>query len=323
MNTISEIAELIRSFKSAVIFTHMRPDGDTIGCGIALSHALDRMGIKNQLVNEGEIPQKFSYLRGVEKFRTFPTLDAEMYICVDASDERRLGELAKTFIKGVNRGKVTVNIDHHISNTRFSQYNFVRERSSNCENIAELLEALGVPFDEVISNALMTGIITDSGSFAHSDVNGDTFRAAAKAADGGAKVDIITNELYRRQSKARSELYIGVLSRLRYLLGDKLTIAVVTQEALSRGDLSQSDTEGIVDYGLTVAPVEVSICLMEVKRGQYKASFRSKGKVNVNEIAALFGGGGHVLASGCMVFGDLEEVIDRLRYAVFSHMGEL
>ena len=322
MNPISEIAAVLRSLKSAVIFTHMRPDGDAVGSGIALSRALDLLNIPNQLVNEGELPQKFRFLAGAEKFLTRPTLDAEGYICVDSSDERRLGELCKLFLKGAGKGKVTVNIDHHISNTRYCKYNFVRCRSSNCENIAELIEELGVPKDEVISSALMTGIITDSGSFSHSDVNGDTFRAAAGAADGGAKVDRITNELFRRQSKARSELYLGVLSRLRYLLGDKLAVAVVSLEALLKGGLSQSDTEGIVDYALTVDPVEVSICLMEVKKGQYKASFRSKGKVNVNEVAAVFGGGGHILASGCMVFGDLEEVVDRLCYAVYSHMGD-
>ncbi len=323
MNTISEIAEVLRSLRSAVIFTHTRPDGDAVGCGVALSIALDRLGIPNQLVNEGELPQKFRFLAGTEKFLLRPTLDAEGYICVDSSDERRLGELCKLFLRGAGKGKVTVNIDHHISNTRYCKYNFVRGRSSNCENIAELIEALGVPLDEAISAALMTGIITDSGSFSHSDVNGDTFRAAAKAADGGAKVDRITNELFRRQSKARSEMYIGVLSRLRYLLNDKLAVAVVSLETLSQGGLSQADTEGIVDYALTVDPVEVSICLMEVKKGQYKASFRSKGRVNVNEVAAVFGGGGHILASGCMVFGDLEEVIDRLRYAVLSHMGDV
>lgn len=322
MNTISEIAAVLRSLKSAVIFTHMRPDGDAVGSGIALSRALDLLNIPNQLVNEGELPQKFRFLAGAEKFLLRPTLDAEGYICVDSSDERRLGELCKLFLKGAGKGKVTVNLDHHISNTRYCKYNFVRCCSSNCENIAELIEELGVPKDEVISSALMTGIITDSGSFSHSDVNGDTFRAAAQAADGGAKVDRITNELFRRQSKARSELYLGVLSRLRYLLDDKLAIAVVSLEALNAGGLSQSDTEGIVDYALTVDPVEVSICLMEVKKGQYKASFRSKGKVNVNEVAAVFGGGGHILASGCMVFGDLEEVVDRLRYAVYSHMGD-
>ena len=211
MNTIPEIAAVLRSLKSAVIFTHMRPDGDAVGSGIALSRALDLLNIPNQLVNEGELPQKFRFLAGAEKFLLRPTLDAEGYICVDSSDERRLGELCKLFLKGAGKGKVTVNLDHHISNTRYCKYNFVRCRSSNCENIAELIEELGVPKDEIISSALMTGIITDSGSFSHSDVNGDTFRAAAQAADGGAKVDRITNELFRRQSKARSELYLGVL----------------------------------------------------------------------------------------------------------------
>ena len=165
MNTIHEIAAVLRSLKSAVIFTHMRPDGDAVGSGIALSRALDLLNIPNQLVNEGELPQKFRFLAGAEKFLTRPTLDAEGYICVDSSDERRLGELCKLFLKGAGKCKVTVNIDHHISNTRYCKYNFVRCRSSNCENIAELIEELGVPKDEVISSALMTGIITDSGSF--------------------------------------------------------------------------------------------------------------------------------------------------------------
>ena len=79
-------------------------------------------------------------------------------------------------------------------------------------------------------------------------------------------------------------------------------------------------TDGIVDFGLTVDTVEVSACLLEVKKEQYKVSLRSKGKVNVNEIARTFGGGGHILASGCMLFGAVEEVIDRLSYAVFQHL---
>ena len=109
MNTISEIAAVLRSLKSAVIFTHMRPDGDAVGSGIALSRALDLLNIPNQLVNEGELPQKFRFLAGAEKFLLRPTLDAEGYICVDSSDERRLGELCKLFLKGAGKGKVTVN----------------------------------------------------------------------------------------------------------------------------------------------------------------------------------------------------------------------
>ncbi len=320
MNTIEEIAGVIKRLGSAVIFTHTRPDGDALGSSMALSRALSLCKIKNQVVCDSEIPEKFAFLGlSVSKY---PTLDAEGYICVDASDDVRLGELTSTFRKGAKKGKITVNIDHHISNTRFCKYNFVRERASNSENVLELIQTLGVRADREISQYLMTGIVTDSGSFSHSDVNGDTFRAAAAVADGGADVNEITYHMFRKQSKARATMYAETISHLRYLLDDRLAVALVTQEMLDRFGLGQDATEGIVDFGLTVEGVEVSVCLMEFGKGRYKASFRSKGKVNVNEVAGVFGGGGHVLASGCMFFGEFEEIVDKLRYCVLQHMGE-
>ena len=316
MNTVAEIANVIKKLKSAVIFTHMRADGDTVGCALALSRALDLLHISNQVVNEGEIPARFDFLEDVKKILRTPTLDAEGYICVDTSDESRLGELQTLFLKGAGKGKVTVNFDHHISNTRFGKYNFVRERSSNCENMAELIRCMGVEFDEKISTALMTGMVTDSGGFTHGDVNGDSFRAAALAADGGADVCTVYYETVKRQTKARAAMYAEVISKLRFFLNDALSIALVTQETLQKHGLKQDATEGVVDFALSIDVVEVSVCLMEVKKGQYKASLRSKGRINVNEVARSFGGGGHILASGCMVFGELEEVCDRLRFAV-------
>lgn len=316
MNTIAEIAGLLKKLKSAVIFTHMRPDGDTVGCAVALSRAFLLLGIQNEIVNEGEIPEKLRFLQGTENFLKTPTLDAEAYICVDTSDTARLGELQQTFLLGARKGKITVNLDHHISNARYCQYNFVRERASNCENIAELITTLGVKVDRQIANALMTGMITDSGGFAHSDVDGDTFRKAAFAADGGADVNKIFYEVFKKQSKARAAMYAEAISHLHFFLNDALAFAYVSEEMLSRYGLKQDATEGIVDFALTIESVEVSVCLMEVKKGQFKASLRSKGKVNVNEVARGFGGGGHILASGCMLFGTVEEAYDRLSYAV-------
>lgn len=323
MNSIEEIANVIRRLKSAVIFTHMRPDGDTLGSGMALSRALSLLNIRNEVVNEGEVPEKFLFLPGFDGIVKTPTFDAEGYICVDSSEEARLGELQRVYLAGARKGKITVNIDHHVSNTRYAKYNFVRSRSSNCENVSDLIRALGVPFDEEIACCLMTGIVTDSGGFSHSDVNGGTFRAAALAADAGADVNEITYRLFREQSKSRAMMYAHVISRLRFFLSDRLAVALVTQDLLHGYGLKQDATEGIVDFGLTVSDVEVSVCLMEVRRGQYKASLRSKGKVNVNEVAGSFGGGGHVLASGCMLFGDIEEVYDRISYAVSRHLEEI
>lgn len=320
MNTLQEIADVIKTLKSAVIFTHLRPDGDTLGSAMALSRALFMLGIQNEVVNEGDIPEKFLIFEGMDKIVKTPTLDAQGYICVDTSDEARLGYAQPVFLSGVKKGKVTINIDHHVSNARFCKYNFVRPRSSNCENMAELVQLLGVKPDKLLATYLMMGMVTDSGAFSHSDVNGDTFRAAAYAADAGADVSEITYQIFKKQTKARSQLYAEVISRLRYDLEDRVAVALVTQDMLKKYGLKQDATEGIVDFALTVDTVEVSICLMEVKRGQYKASLRSKGSVNVNEVAGVFGGGGHILASGCMLFGDYEEVFDKLRYAVAQRL---
>lgn len=322
MNTLSEIADVIRHLKSAVIFTHMRPDGDTLGSAMALSRALFLLNIPNEVINEGEVPEKFLFLEGMKNIRRTPTLDAEGYICVDSSDEARLGYAQPVFLAGVKKGKVTLNIDHHVSNTRFCKYNFVRPRASNCENMSELISLLGVGSDKLIASYLMVGMITDSGAFSHSDVNGDSFRAAAAAVDAGADVGKITYEVFKKQSKARAQLYAEIISKLRYDLEDRFVTALVTQEQLKKYNLKQDATEGIVDFGLSVDTVEVSVCMMEVKKGQYKASLRSKGTVNVNEVAGVFGGGGHVLASGCMFFGSFEEAYDKLRYAVLQRLPQ-
>ena len=321
MNTLEEIAGIFKRLKSAVIFTHARPDGDTLGSALALHRALSLLKIQSEVVSEGEIPQRYRFLDCASEIKRAPTLDAEAYICVDSSDENRLGELKGVFLRGAAKGKLTFNIDHHISNTRYCKYNFVRQCASNCENIAEIIRLLGVAPDAVLADCLFMGMVTDSGSFSHGDVNGDTFRAAAYAVDAGANVQVVTYETCKKQTKARAEMYASVISRLRYLLDDRLAIAVVMQETLTRYGLEQDATEGIVDFALNIDVVEVSVCLLEIKKGQYKVSLRSK-KVNVNEIARVFGGGGHVLASGCMLFGELEEVIDRLRYAVLQNLGE-
>ena len=183
----------------------------------------------------------------------------------------------------------------------------------------EVLSAAGFEITAPISNALMLGLITDSGTFTHSDVTAHTFNVAAELRSAGADVNKINYEMFSRQKKARALLFSRALSNLRFALDDRLAFILVTQSALDETGANRSMTEGFVDFPLSVDGVEVAIALLEMKRGQYKASLRSK-RVDVNAVAATFGGGGHVLASGCMLFGEYEEVIDRLTYAVFQHL---
>jgi phosphoesterase RecJ-like protein len=125
--------------------------------------------------------------------------------------------------------------------------------------------------------------------------------------------------MFTKQSKARAILYGRTMNKIRFELDDRLAFITVTQKDFEETGTDKSQTEGFVDFPLSIDGVEVAIALMEVKAGQYKASLRSK-NINVNAVAAKFGGGGHLLASGCMLFGEYEEVVERLTYAVYQNL---
>lgn len=319
MQELREIADRLKGVKSALIFTHARPDGDTLGCGLALFLACKKLNIRVEILNEEPIPEKYLFLEGMSAFKTAPTIEAEAYIAVDSADEKRLGTLEELFRHGGKKA-VTFNIDHHISNTSYAKYNFVRPMAANCQNIAELISLMGARADKAIADALLLGLLTDSGNFSHNDVTGDTFRTAAALMDAGADVEKLNYNMFKKQSKARAALYARTMSGMRFLLDDRLAIIVVTRKALAEAGGDKSLTEGFVDFPLSVEGVEVAVALLEVKFRQYKVSLRSKGKVNVNAVAGVYGGGGHILASGCMLFGDEEEVVDRLRYTVSQYL---
>ena len=212
-----------------------------------------------------------------------------------------------------------INIDHHISNKRFADYNYVAECPATCEILTEILVLAGFEINKKVADLLMLGLITDSGNFAHKDVTDKTFETGALLRKCGADVNEINYQMFSRQSKTRALLFGKVIDNMRFALDDKLTFIVVSLDLMAKFNADRSITEGFVDYPLTIDGVEVSASLLEVKKHQYKISLRSK-KVDVNAVAGTFGGGGHVLASGCMLTGELEEVIDKITYAVYQNL---
>ncbi len=316
-NSVAAVAARIKKANKAAIFCHARPDGDALGSGLSLCLAMRAAGKTAEFVCEDAPPEKFFFIPEMREVKTsLPQDDYDLYIAVDCADVARMGEFGHAFSRF--RGD-TVCIDHHISNKGFAKLNCVRVCSATCEIMPEVLSAAGFEITAPMSNALMLGLITDSGTFTHSDVTAHTFNVAAELRSAGADVNKINYEMFSRQKKARALLFSRALSNLRFALDDRLAFILVTQSALDETGANRSMTEGFVDFPLSVDGVEVAIALLEMKRGQYKASLRSK-RVDVNAVAATFGGGGHVLASGCMLFGEYEEVIDRLTYAVFQHL---
>lgn len=319
---MQKIAERIRQAKRVAIFTHTRPDGDAIGSALALSYALERLQIEAQVCVESEIPSNLAFMgewKGVSR-----TLQGEfdLWIAVDCADERRLGTWMDAFMTAKRKNVDTVNIDHHISNTRYAKYNYVQKCAANCMNIASLIEYLGVPLDKKTAEYLLIGLLTDSGNFSHDDVTEETLLLGAKLVRAGADICQYNYQLFKRQSKARAALLARVMQGIRYYHDDRFAAIVITQDALRACEADTGMTEGFVDYPLHIDGVEVAASLLEMKKGQYKVSLRSKTYADVNRIAACFGGGGHVRAAGCMLFGEIEEIFDKLSYTVSQYLEE-
>lgn len=319
-NSLAEIAAILKNCKTAAICCHVRPDGDALGSGLALTRALENAGKTVYMLCEEQPPERLCLFPAMQN--TFQSLsiklnELDLFIVVDSADVTRIGVFAAQF--SAFKGK-TLNIDHHVSNPKYAKYNYVvSDSTATCEIMPEILEAAGFEITKEIADLLALGLLTDSGNFSHRDVSAKTFTVAAKLRECGADICDIGYEMFTRQTKPRAVLYAKVLSGMRFALDDKLVFLTVTQSDFEATGTDKSHTEGFVDFPLSIDGVEVSVSLMEVKKNQYKASLRSR-RVNVNAVAERFGGGGHVLASGCMLFGEYEEVIERLTHAVYQQL---
>lgn len=317
-NSLEEVIEQLNSANCIAIFCHARPDGDALGAGLALCLALENAGKKAYMFCEDIPPEKFSFVPSMNKvLQELPNLDYDVLVSVDCADVTRMGVFSKRYNKFK---KTTINIDHHISNDRYAKLNYVVECPACCEIITELFIKARYEITAEISNLLMIGLVTDTGNFTHQDVTEKTFTIAAHLRAKGADVNLIYYNLFARQTKARALLYGRVMNKIRFALDEKLALIVIREKDMTELGADKSLTEGFVDFPLTIDGVEVAAAILENKECQYKVSLRSKGKVNVNAVATTFGGGGHILASGCMLFGELEEVIERLSYAVYQNL---
>lgn len=317
METLREIAKILLRHERFALFSHMRPDGDTLGSAAALCLALREIGKTADLFCSDDLPSRFSFLPVSGEFKKTPQEQYDVFIALDCADSARLGDNEALFL----RQKITVNIDHHISNTRYAKYNYMADEAANCENVYELLKELGVSPIFEIANALYLGIATDTGNFNHKNVSEHALATAAVLVGAGAEPSEIAYQMFKRQSKTRAKLFGSVMSHIRWFLDDRLAIATITLKDFAETGAKKDETEGFIDFLMGVDSVEVGICMMEAAPKTFKISFRSK-KADVNAVAQVFGGGGHVLASGCMIHGYYEDVVDRLVYAVSQHLEE-
>lgn len=313
----TEIMREIRGFSSALIFTHGNPDGDTLGSAAALREGLISLGVKADVICPSAIPEKYLVYPGIDGFLTeLPQKKYGAHIAVDCSTEGMLGHLSALFFSN----KKSFNIDHHVSNTRYAKYNFVQAKASNCENVLELLKALGVEITPVIAESLLLGVVTDTGCFGHKNVTPETLVAGSELVRAGADLNSINYRMFKAQPIERARLFAKVISGMKTYHDGKLAMIFIREADFAATGATQDMTEGFIDYPLSVQGTEVAVSIMETGDKRFKISYRSKGKVNVNEVAATFGGGGHVLASGSMLNGYFEDVVDKLVFTVGNYL---
>ena len=299
---IDKILEEISQHETFCIVGHVRPDGDCVGSQLGLALALKSQGKKVTVWNEDGMPQKLSFLDPDGLFQK--PKRGHKFDCViatDAASYERLGSVGKA----VASRKLLINIDHHESNTRYAQINWVSEREpSTGELIFRILKVAKWPISKQIADCLFTAVSTDTGSFQYSTTRPSTYHVAGELVARGANLARICDEVYQSYPVSRARLLRRIYTHFRLTHKDQIAYFWLKKADFARSGADSCDTEGLIDHIRAIAPVVVACVFEEIEPDLTRISLRSKSNtVNVNEIAAQFGGGGHPAAAGARVPG--------------------
>jgi len=316
---------LVESKQHFVLSTHVNPDGDGLGSEVALALALKARGKDVVVFNDGRPPHNFGFLEKLFPLEAFTPeraeevfARAEVLVVLDMQNRERLGRVAPY----VDRpGLVTAILDHHVGDPAFGQVHVVApEKAATGELVYDFLKRDGACLTREIAQALYTALVTDTGSFRHSNTDPDVHAMAAHLLELGVESAAVQAEINRHRHMGRLRFVGHLLQALR--TSDDGTIAwfEVTPELFARYDVDGSDTEGLVDFPRTVPGVEAVMMLTDLGSGKVKVSLRSSGRVDVHKVAHSLGGGGHRFAAGITLNGTLDEarktMVDTLGAAI-------
>jgi bifunctional oligoribonuclease and PAP phosphatase NrnA len=299
---IDRILEIIRENKTFCVVGHVRPDGDCIGSQLGLALALKNEGKKVTVWNQDAIPLKYKFLNPdglIEKPKRGEKFDC--VIATDCASYERLGSVCDC----IKDRKILINIDHHASNPRYGDVNWVSPREpSTGELVYRLIKAARWPISKSIADLLFTAISTDTGSFQYPTTRPGTFHAGAELVTRGADLAKIGNEVYQSYPVSRAKLLQHVYSKFRLTDHDRIAWFWLKRKDFNRTGAESDDTEGLIDHIRAIEPVVVACVFEEVEAGMTRISLRSKNtRVNVSEICGQFGGGGHPAAAGARIAG--------------------
>ncbi len=323
-STLDAIASVLRNKQRFLVLSHFRPDGDAIGCALAMGLCLKEMGKEVKVWNEDGLPQRFAFLQQSALINTPPQAAEafEVVIVLDTAVRNRVGARC---LEKIAPGALWINIDHHVSNDRLGDLLYIDSAAPAAGQILfELFQQCGLPLTAPMADALYAAISTDTGSFQYPNTTARTYEIAAELVRLGVNIGAINQALYENSPRRRLELLRALLNVLRFSSGERVaSFALSAQTAFDLGTIPD-DTEGLIDTIRSIEGVVVAAFFEELEGGLIRLSLRSKdARVDVCAICGEFGGGGHTLASGARVAGTLSEVQERVLAAIDRHMSAL
>jgi phosphoesterase RecJ-like protein len=299
---IDRIIEEIRHHQTFCIVGHIRPDGDCVGSQLGMALALKAEGKKVACWNEDPMPPKYAFLDPGGLFeKPKPGRAFDCVIATDAASFERIGAVGPC----VADRKRLINIDHHASNTRYGDLNWVSAREpSSGELVFRLLKVAKWPITRQIANCLFTAVSTDTGSFQYSNTRPGTFHVGAELVTRGADLAKICDEVYQSYPLSRARLLKHIYSHFRLTHQNQIAYFWLRKADFALAGCESDETEGLIDHIRAIEPVVVACVFEEIEPELTRLSLRSKNqRINVSEIAAQFGGGGHPGAAGARIPG--------------------
>ena len=295
---------------SVLIGTHLNPDGDALGCALALSHYLTDEGIANEIVCHHAPPANLEFLPGANKIRQSPQSNAhDLGVVLDLDSLERLGNTAQYFEVLPH----LVVIDHHVPHEAPGDLRIVDTAApATAVILARLLFSLEAKITPEIATCLLTGIVTDTGSFRFRNTTPEALSISARLLELGADINLVSEEIFQRKPVSSVRLLGYLLERMVLQCGNRLCFGSLDHTDFEKAGARDEDTEGFVNELLSISSVQIAALFREPSPGKVRVSLRSRGSFDVAAVAREVGGGGHRNAAGCTFEGDIQSALDNL-----------
>jgi phosphoesterase RecJ-like protein len=307
-SAVREIREEILRRQRFLLTSHARPDGDSIGSQLAMAFALDALGKSVRIVNADPAPDHYQDFPGMERVEIASHVSAD----VDAVIVMECSDLSRAGVSGLE-GEFLINIDHHAGNRLYGALNWHDESAAACgEMVFDVIRELGVPLTLEIATHVYLAILTDTGSFHHSNITPRTFDICRQTVEAGVNPAAMARRVFDSNSFGKLKLIGALLDSMELADEGRLAILYMDDTMLSACGCTHNDTEGLINLPLTAREIQAVIFFKVGPNGDVRVSMRSKYDVDVRAVAGRFGGGGHKNAAGFTVTEPLDVVRPRI-----------